>query len=376
MHRGFLVVGVAGILVACNPKFNRDDRDDRELAAQIGAQAERESARRLAQRLEDELKRQQPIPDPDPVKKLPAPSPLTQPRPSTCVDLGVITSLKMRGTKLRACVDSTSDGDPDQCVMWERASAKLVTVEQIFSVEDDDTPTPLGTPGNPDPDAEDPRITQDGDAVEACPPDRVCIKFMPALADGETIDGMRGDARHRAVAMVMSDSDSKNPRTEVWDLAQGRVRGRAKLTGLEEDIEYGYSMRSFGESFVAIAKRTDNSHAVATLLGLDGARRALLANGSRFVDAEQLIELAPGQLAVLDLAPAGIPYNVFVHSLGSGGTLAKFVIAMDGDGDDDDVQLLKLDRSTLGVAQWSEELRLDLLDVRSSTMRGFTVPGC
>jgi hypothetical protein len=301
------------------------------------------------------------------------PPPRTPPViPTTCMKIGTVTAMAVRGTSFIACVDVDQDSVPDQCVEWSRANGRVVKMEPAGDLEDG--PPAVVTDDKID-DSDD-RITQETTSIEVCPEDRTCVKLMPRLTDNATIDSVHGDTTHHNIAVAINDGDSENSHIEFWDIQSGRLRQRMKVGGEREpDITYTYSVKPFGDSIVSVVTRGDNQLSTATLYSVDGTRHASLAGGSRYVDVDQTLVLSPGVIAVFDNAPPNHPYQVFVHSLASGGTLAKFAVRMDDDGDDDAV-MMKIDPTTLGVVQWSNELRVDLLDTRNGSDRTFKAPGC
>jgi len=320
--------------------------------------------------------------DPTPAVKPPAPPAPAPPLvptppppaqvPTDCASTGTVTGIEVRGAKLLACIDTNADSHPDQCVEWNRATGKVLKFEPVAEV---DNGPPAPAPDKPDLDPDDPRITQDTNSIEVCPEDRVCVKLMPKLSDTATIDHVRADTAHHNIAIAISDGDGMNAHLEFWDILSGRMRTRAKVGNLEAETNYTFTLRAFGDGLVSVATRTGDLFSTATLYAPDGTRKAALAGGSRYLDADQMFELSPGQLAVFDQGAPSHPYNVYVHNVATGGTVAKFVVQMDDDNDDDAI-MMKIDKSTLGVVQWSKELRIDVLDTRNGSDRTFKAPGC
>lgn len=323
--------------------------------------------RKIDDVLGDAIAKAQPVTPGQP----PAPVPLVRSKlDPTCVGAGTVTQLRARGDKLIACLAAPGSTTADACATWSRATGKFLEVVPVFEVEDDGSAL-LAVETPPDPEADDPRVTLDGDAIQACPEDRICERFMPLVKDGESIDVVRGDARHRAVAVEISDLSSKNARVEIWDLASGRLRARHPLK-LPADLGFSYAVRAYGDAFVVLAKRDDNGRASATLFGLDGARHPL-ANGASALVPEQIVEPAPGQLAVLEQGEAG-PVVVYVHASPSGALIGRFAIPATHD---DDAALVKGDRGTLGVVQTrGDQLRIDVIDVRGGGARAYVAPAC
>jgi hypothetical protein len=309
---------------------------------------------------------QQVVPTPPP----PPPPPAKV--PSDCASPGTVTGIEVRGGKLLACIDTNADSHPDQCIEWNRATGKVLKFEPVAEVENG---PPQPAPDKPDLDPDDPRITQDTTSIEVCPEDRICVKLMPKLSDTATIDHVRADSTHHNIAVTISEGDGMNARLEFWDILTGRLRTRSKVGNLEDETNYTFTLRSFGDALISVATRTDNQFSLATLYAADGTRKAGLAGGSRYLDADQMFELTPGQLAVFDQGAPSHPYNVYVHNLATGATIAKFVVQMDDDNDDDAI-MMKVDKSTLGVVQWSNELRIDVLDTRTGSDRTFKAKGC
>jgi hypothetical protein len=311
-----------------------------------------------------------PAPPAPPVTPAPAPAPAKV--PTDCASAGTVTGIEVRGGKLLACIDTNADSHPDQCVEWNRATGKVLKFESVAEV---DNGPPQPAPDKPDLDPDDPRITQDTTSIEVCPEDRICVKLMPKLSDTATIDHVRADSAHHNIAIAISDGDGMNAHLEFWDITTGRMRTRTKVANLDAETNYAFTLRSFGDAMISVATRSNDQFALATLYGPDGTRKAALAGGSRYLDADQMFELAPGQLAVFDQGAPSHPYNVYVHNLANGATVAKFVVQMDDDNDDDAI-MMKIDKSTLGVVQWSNELRIDVLDTRNGSDRTFKAPGC
>jgi len=127
------------------------------------------------------------------------------------------------------------------------------------------------------------------------------------------------------------------------------MRTRSKVANLESETNYTFTLRAFGDALVSVATRTGDQFSVATLYTFDGTRKATLAGGSRYLDADQMFELAPGVLAVFDQGAPSHPYNVYVHNLASGGTVAKFVVQMDDD--NDEMKLATTAKSTVTLAK-------------------------
>ncbi len=363
------------VLAGCGSPSDRND-DKYEFDLRLGKHAN--DPGRYAQQDPQAQQLVQPV-QPD---VAPIPAPVVKPRiDPTCTASGTVQSIRVKGDKLIACVDTTSDGQADACVSWSRSTNKFLAVEPIFAVEDDDAPKEVVAPDPIDPDADDPRLVSDTDSITACPEDRACMRFMPRIKDGETLELAKTDAGHRAAAVLVSEGDSRSTHLELWDLEAGRLRTRARLVGPEPDQSYSYTVRAYGDSFVALLKRSDNDRATATLFSLDGSRRVALAGGSMFVDSAQLIENAPGQLAILDIAAVGKPYNIYVHAVPSGATIGKFTIPASGD--DDSASLVKMDHGMIGVTQWKADtgnndghLRIDVIDPKAGSSRAFTAPGC
>lgn len=368
------VIAAVVVCAACGPSERKHDDDDDDRyrfdfdLVQKGAQRERPDPGRFSQDSQQTPPMQQ---DLQPPPKPPAP-----PVRDACIAHGTVDKVRYAADKVYACT-------ADACASWSKSTGKYLKTEAVFAVEADDhaADTPA-TVDPPDPEADDARVTSDGDAITACPEDRACLRFMPRLADGATVDAVRGDAKHRAVAVSISTSEVKDAHVEVWDLEAGRLRARVKYPALAEDQTYTFPVRAYGDAFVALAKRDDNARATGMVLGLDGTRRAVLANGSAWIDVDQLVDLG-GTLAVLDMGEPGKPYSVYLHALPSGALVGKTTIPMIGS--DDDVSLVKMERGMLGVAQWKSDggtsstsdakLRVDILDPKAGS-RVFVAPGC
>jgi len=289
--------------------------------------------------------------------------------PTSCVDSGTVTTVKFIGGKVKACVDTDFDDAPDVCATWERASAKLLQIEPVFDVEDDPNAATTAALADFDPDADDPRVQEIDGVIEACPEDRACFRFMPKVDDESTIDNIRGDAKHRAVAVMISDTDQKNPHVEVWSMASGRMTARTKLTGMDPDLVYDFSVKSFGDSFLAIMS-TDGLAAI-TVLGLEGGKRGMLAGGSKKLDPDSLKLVAPNRLVVVEPTDDDTPHKVIVVDLGGGGQVATYKVPLI-----DTLDVVRIDTNGFGIAQFGDQMRLDLLGLRGTSQKTYLAPGC
>lgn len=152
--------------------------------------------------------------DPSPRHTTPAPK-------SGCLASDSELTVFVKAGELRACVDGDQDGTLDACARWQRGSGKLVGVEPVFNVE----ATPDAPAFHTDSD-DDERITQTDNSVEICPPDRACLKLMPALPDGQTIDEVTTDVAYRNAAVMISGSEPGTAHIDLWDLQTLRLRAK------------------------------------------------------------------------------------------------------------------------------------------------------
>lgn len=311
------------------------------------------------------------VPDPD----VPAAAtPPADPHPA-CLDQA--TPVSFDPAKLRACFDGNGDGAPDRCVTWRR-DGKLASIDTVFAVEDADAAEPPAPPVEYRSDTDhndDERITLDGGSVEVCPYDRACLRFVPKIGDGEVTAVLTDPDYKRAVAVVR-DGEGQHGTFEIWDLATGRLRARAAMKRLAADEAYDFAVHLGSGAFVALAD-DGNGRALGTAYGLDGTPRGELARGSRTLDVERTFRHA-GVFGIVDIGPVDTdeaPYVVHLVSLATGGALGKLTIPRDADGDDD-LAFHVLPNGFVAVTQWGEELRVDLIDLRTRTNRVLRAPGC
>jgi hypothetical protein len=323
---------------------------------------------------------QQQAPDPDPMPLQTAPPPAAiDPK---CINATTVTQIRFKGDKLFACTDA-------ECATFSRATGRFLKTDgPDAQLEVDDTATATTTDATdpPDPDADDPRakLTDDMAIVEACAEDSACIRIMPLVKDGETIDSVKTDAKHRGVAVTITGDKWTTTRVEVWDITTGKLRGRAKYAGLDDDFNYSFVTRPAGDGFVTYAKRDSDSLATAWSIGLDGARHPL-AGGASHLNMDAIVEVDAGTLAFLDEpTPTKPTATVYVDAVPSGAQLVKAPIPRIGD-EGDDISLLKMEHGMLGVSRWKSDsgtsktsdakLRVDVIDPHGGA-RTFVAPGC
>lgn len=290
------------------------------------------------------------------------------PKPE-CVDEATVVAFDPG--KLRACFDSNGDGQADRCVTWRR-DGKVQTIDTVFAVEDADAREEPEPPVEYRSDVDhndDERITLDGTTVEICPFERTCIKIMPKVGDGE-IQTVLTDPDYKRAALLIRDGEGKGT-LELWDLAGGRMKARTAMKRLVADEPYDFSAHLGTGVVIAIADDS-NGRALGTIFSLDGGFRGELAQGSRNLDIEQTFRHA-GVFGIVDIGAPGPdkPYVLYLHSLASGGALGKFTIKRDGE-----LSFHPLPNGFVAVTQWGEQLRIDMIDLRTRTNRVLFAPSC
>jgi hypothetical protein len=275
------------------------------------------------------------------------------------------------------CVDSNGDDQADRCVTWRR-DGKVSAIDTTFAVEDVDVKeepdAPIEYRSDQDNNDEE-RITLNGNSVDVCPYDRTCLRIMPKTHDGE-IQTVLTDPDYKRAVFVIKDYESQNGTFEMWDLESGRMRTRAVMKRLVADETYDFSAHMGSGVVIAIADDS-NGRALGTIFGLDGSFRGELGQGSRNLDVDKSFHHA-GVFGIADVGPWDSddkPYVIYLHSLASGGSVGKFTIKRDTDGDED-LSFHKLKNGFVGVVQFGEQMRIDMIDLRSKTNRVLLVPGC
>jgi hypothetical protein len=291
------------------------------------------------------------------------------PKPE-CVDESSLVSFDPG--KLRGCFDTNGDDQADRCVTWRR-DGKVAAIDSVFQVEDTDAPEEVEPPVSQRSDSEnndEERITFDYNTVEVCPYDRTCVKFMPKLGDNE-VQGVFTDPDYKRAVLLIRDGDGKGI-VEIWDLATGRVRARMPMKRLVDDETYEFSAQLGSGVVVALASDT-NGKTLGTIFGVDGGFRGEVAQGSRNLDIDKMFNHA-GVLGVVAVEDDK-PYVLYLHSLATGGTMGKFTIKRDDTAGDPSFHTLK--NGFVGVTQWgAEQVRIDMIDLRSKTNRVLFVPSC
>jgi hypothetical protein len=311
----------------------------------------------------------------DPAAVPPDPPSPDAPKPE-CVDESTVVSWDPG--KLRACFDSNGDEQADRCVTWRR-DGKVAAIDTEFAVEDADAKDEPEAPIEYRTDIEnneDERISNDGASIEICPYDRACMRIMPKLPNGE-IQSVVTDPEYKRAVFVIKDFGTEHGIYEIWDLAAGRMRTRSLMKRLVTDETYDFSARMGSGVVIAIATDS-NSRALGTIFSADGAFRGELAQGSRNLDLDKTFTSA-GVFGIVDVGAIDSddekPYVLYLHSLSSGGSIGKFSIKRDADGDDD-LSLTTLKHGFVAVTQWGEQVRIDMIDLRTRTNRVLLAPGC
>ncbi|MDQ3335772.1 MAG: hypothetical protein M4D80_11440 [Myxococcota bacterium] len=293
-----------------------------------------------------------------------------------CIDDAALVSWDP--AKLRACFDSNDDDQADRCVTWRR-DGNVATIDTTFAVEDVDATTEepeVHVEYRSDQDNNDEeRITLNGKTIDVCPYDRACMRIMPRSSEHEIL-AVLTDPDYKRAVVVMKDYDSAKGIFEMWDLEAGRMRTRAGMKRLVADETYDFHAHMGTGVVIGIADDS-NGRALGTILGLDGSFRGELGQGSRNLDPQKTFQHA-GVFGIVDIGPVDSddkPYTLYLHNLASGGAVGKFTIKRDDDGDDD-LSFHKLKNGFVGVTQFGEQMRIDMIDLRSKTNRVLLVPGC
>ncbi|MBA3398020.1 MAG: hypothetical protein H0T89_35675 [Deltaproteobacteria bacterium] len=294
------------------------------------------------------------------------------PKPE-CVDEGDVVSFDPQ--KLRACFDSNGDGDPDRCVTWRR-DGKVVSIDTIFHVEDSDMAAiePHVEYRSDEDNNDDERITLDNSSIEVCPYDRTCMRLMPKVGLGD-VQHVLTDADYRRGVVVIRDEDGSKGTFELWDLAAGKLRTRLAMRRLASDEYYDFSARLGTGAFIALADN-EEGFALGTVFGIDGSFRGELAGGSRTLDLDRTFQHA-GVFGIIDGGPVDDekPYVVYLQSLANGSSLGKFTIKRDDDGDDD-LAFNVIKSGFVALTQWGDQVRIDMIDLRTRTNRVLLAPSC
>ena len=303
-----------------------------------------------------------------------APAPPVNPE---CVSESTVVSFDP--AKLRACFDSNGDGQGDQCVTWRR-DGRVKSIDSEFAVEDADAKEPPEPPIEFRSDSENndnERISVDGSSVEICPYDRACMKIMPRLDNG-SIETVFTDPDYKRGAFVVAEEDGNHGAFEIWDLVAGRMRTRAEMKRVLADQMYNFSAQMGSGVVIGLANDDSTGRAFGTIFGLDGGLRGELAQGSRNLDVDKTFRHA-GVYGITDVGPDDgddeKPYVVYLHSLSTGGSLGKFTIKRSPDGSDD-LSFHPLKNNFVAITQFGEQVRIDMIDLRTRTNRVLFAPGC
>ena len=286
------------------------------------------------------------------------------PPPPTCLSSAAeITTINLAGKVLVACFDDSGDDKTDHCVRWRRDTGALISVETVFDVEATDAkpepPAPVEF-HTQDVNDDDRRLELIDDVAEICPPDRACMRLKPLLADGQQVTEVFTDGPYRtAILAIKSENDSAG-RLEFWDLQTGRLRTRQALKS--DSIKLRVS-----NSIALVFAITDDATR-GSIFGLDGTARGAFAGGAHDLDPDSA--LVSGANYVIVDAPADKPRVLYLTSNLSGQTLAKFPIPTVG----------RLVLKPLGgyviATQYGDDLRFDVIDTRTKTIRTLIVPSC
>jgi hypothetical protein len=323
----------------------------------------------------DEVKPADPPPEAEPAAVVDSqPAPPDPPAPAVCIDHGKI--LSWDPAKLRACFDGNDDGERDRCVTWRR-DGKVASIDTEFAVEEADAKEPTEPPveyrSDEDHNDED-RITLDGNTIEICPHDRTCMRIMPKVGAGEITSVLTDPDYKRGVFLIKAGDEGK-PTIEIWDLAAGRQRTRTPIKRLLDDESYDLTAKLGSGAVIVLADDT-NGRALGTIFSFDGGLRGELAQGSRTLDINSMFQHA-GVFGIVDVGPIDTedkPYVLHLTSLANGSALGKITIKRVADSNG--LSLEVLPNKFVGITQFGEQLRLDVLDLRTRTTKIFFAPGC
>lgn len=313
-----------------------------------------------------------PLPDDSEPAAVPDDPPDVPPSNPECVDAGT-TVVSWDPAKLRACFDSNGDDEPDRCVTWRR-DGKVASIDTTFAVEDVDAKEPPSPPIEFRSDTEnndDERISLDGSSIEVCPYEHACMRIMPKSEDSE-VTAVFTDADYKRGAFLMRDYEGGKATLEIWDLVAGRMKTRTPMKRLLEDEAYDFSM-VMGSGALLVLAADSNGHALGSLFSLDGSFRGEAGQGSRNLDVDKTFQHA-GVFGIVDVGPLDAdekPYVLYLQSLATGGAIGKFSIPRVGE-----LSFDTLPNNFVAVTQWGEQLRIDMIDLRTRTNRVLLAPGC
>ncbi len=312
-------------------------------------------------------------PVPEPAEPQPAAAPPTKPE---CIDQSTVISFDP--AKLKACFDSNGDEQADRCVTWRR-DGKVQTIDTVFAVEDTTAPEETKPPVEYRSDTEnndDERILLDSTAIDICPFDRACMKIKPDLGsidDGGEIQHVLADPDFKRAVMVIRLAGGQKGTFELWDLASGHLRTRFPIKRLVADEYYDFTAHLGSGAVIALATN-DSGRALGTVLGVDGSVRGELAQGSRNLDPDLSFTHA-GTFGIVDVGAEDTkPFTLYLHSLATGAATGKFTIKRTEAGDTLELHTLK--NGFVAATQWGEQVRIDMIDLKSRTDRVLFAPGC
>jgi hypothetical protein len=317
----------------------------------------------------DEVKPAEPPPEPaavvDSQPAQPDPPPVQD-----CVAQGTVVSWD--AAKLRACFDLNDDGSPEHCVTWRR-DGKVASIDTEFAVEDADAKEPPEPPIEYRTDTvnnDDGRIMAGETRVEVCPYDHACMRFM-ARADDEVVSVLT-DRDYRRGVFLMKAGAFKGA-VEIWDFSANRLRSRTPLKRLVEDETYDFSAKLGSGVVIALAENSAG-RTLGAIFSLEGGLRGELAQGSRTLDGQKTFHHG-GVFGIVDIGPedSDKPYVLHLVSLANGSALGKIAIKREANAE---LSLDTLPNNFVGITQFGEQLRLDILDLRTRTSKVFFAPGC
>lgn len=297
-------------------------------------------------------------------KPRPDPKPTVKPE---CIDTNRVVSFDP--AKPRACFDGDEDGRADRCVTWQR-DGKVASIDGVFDVEDADDDRPEPPVEYRSTDDDDARLSSDGEAVEVCAFDRACIKIMPKLGEnGELLVALSDPDLKRGV-MLIRDSETSKATLELWDFAAGRLRSRVAMRRLVTDETYDFTAH-LGSGVVVALAADPSGHAFGSIFGLDGSFRGELAQGSRTLDIDRTFRQA-SVLGVVDVRDDNA-YVVHLTSLATGGSVGKLRLQRTGM-----LAVHPLPPHFVAATQWGSDnqLRIDMIDLRTRRHRALSAPGC
>jgi hypothetical protein len=277
---------------------------------------------------------------------------------------------------LRACFDIDSDGIADRCMRWRPDGTPIafdpIADAGLAEAAAAEVPEPVASHST-GPTGDDPRIESSGGAIQVCPYDRACLRFMPRLAEEQSISEVAADADYRRAAVSIVDGDAGRAVVELWDLERGRAYARVPFRGLMRDAVYAFSTRLGRGVLIAIAGSGIDDDIAVTLYGLDGSFRGMLAGGAKKLELTQAIETS-GLYLLLEEQPDGRPYLLHAVDLATGAASVRQAIPRNAGAAM--VELRRLSPGIIAAAQWGDQLRLDVIDLRTRAVRTLRAPSC